>query len=360
MKRYWILIVLMLGLSACTFEVVPATPQVTVTPATVNVAPGGAVEVTATVNDSRPTDFNWELVGTSAGFVNLEPNRSRVVFNAPTTEGEYTLRASTVAFNSTLGEAKIRVSQVLAGTPVSAIDSPNGPSNDQALTTGTLQPGAFANFVITVPAEVASKGKAFFTEVTQVSGTGVTLTTYSPDLSVYASSADKDVFSAGALSTSSNNLLSPQVVLPYNCAGPCVIRDSQAATFYARIANPTATAISYRFFAYVKNYGDTGEDANDQQATGIVLTDTDLGAIETLGDVDFYRIQTTGTLFFIASAKMDTVAIVRSAQGTEIARLRGGQNAAVQAGQILEVKSESGTRAGASGSTASGYGLDIN
>jgi hypothetical protein len=361
MKRFSFMVILVMVLSACSVEVVqPVTPVVTIDPATIDVQPGGTVEVKATVNDTRATDFTWELVNATAGFQNLESNASRVSFAAPNADGEYILRAKTTAFESTPGEAKVRVDQLLAGTKVDAIFTANGPTDTQSVSSGSLQPGSFVNFIVTVPQPIAAQGKALFVEATQAVGTGITVTAFSPDRSIYASSSEVGVFNAAPIPSSSSTLLTPQITLPYNCVGPCVIRDSQVATFYVRIANPGATRIDYKFFAYVKSYGDAGEDNNDQQATGIVLTDFDGGAIESFGDVDFYRIQTTGTLLFTlpANTKMDTLAIVRNSQGTEISRLKSGQSSAVQSGYLLEVKSESGTRAGPSG--ASSYGLDIN
>jgi hypothetical protein len=360
MKRYWFLGLLALVLTACSVEVVqPTPPAVTITPATTDVAPGSPVEFTATVNDDRTTDFEWELVGNTFSFENLEPNSSRIRFNAPAADGEYTLRATTTGFESTAGEAKIRVDQLLAGLAVETFFAANGPTDGQAQRNGTLQPGAFQNFVVSVPENVAALGKALFVEATQAAGTGLTVTAYSPDRSIYATSSEVGVFNSAPL-PNPGAVLNPQIAVPYNCVGPCVIRDTQVATFYVRVANPSSTSINYRFFAYVKAFGDGGEDANDTQATGPILTDFDGGAIETLGDVDFYNVQATGTLTFDlpATTKMDTLVIVRNSQNSELARLRRGQTFAVQSGYTLEVKSESGTRAGPSG--ASSYGLDIN
>jgi hypothetical protein len=352
MKRYWLLAILMTGLTACTVELVDPTPQVTIAPATVDVAPGAQVEFTATVDDTRATDFEWEVVGNSVSFQTLEPNGSRIRLTAPSADGEYTLRATTTAFTGKVGEAKIRVDQLLAATPVNAISAPIGPSAQQNIAGGNLLASASANFAVTVPADVAATGKAVFFEVT--SGTGITLTTYSPDRTLYASSSAANLFTAGALPA----LLNPQgIANSYVCLGPCVARDSQAATFYVRLTNPSSVAANYKLFAYVRNYDDTGEDANDQVATAISLNASDTGAIESLGDVDFYSIQRAGTLRFNNATQVDTVAIVSDSQGNQVALLRNTQTAAVQIGQRLEIKSESGTRAAPAGSST--YGLDF-
>jgi hypothetical protein len=358
MKRFWFLAILMTVLTACVIEGVPRTPEVTVAPATVDVAPGGQVDFSATVNDSTPTNFEWELVGTSFSFVSLESNNSRIRVTAPTAEGEYTLRATTTDFESTPGEAELRVNRLLAAPFLNAISAPNGPT--EALRSGTLQAGDSTDFAIVVTSDIADDANALFFEAAETAGTGLALTTYSPDLSVYASSSAAGLFTAGALSTSDASLLTPQALptVLYECFGPCVIRDSQAATFYVRLTNTSGANLTYSLFAYVKNYDDSGENANDQQASAPDLTDSDRGAIESLGDVDYYDVQGTGTLTFTSGGEVDTVAILRNAQGTELARLTNGQTSAVQVGQRLEVRSASGNRAAPGGSSA--YGLDIN
>jgi hypothetical protein len=356
MKRYWLLAILLTVLTACTVEVVdPPTPEVTVTPATANVAPGGQVEFAATVDDTRATDFEWELVGESFSFVSLESDLSRIRVTAPSAEGEYTLRATTTDFESEAGEATLRVNRLLAAPSLEAISAPRGPAAGQALRSGTLQAGDTTDFAIVVTADIAESGSALFFEATQSSGTGLTLTTFSSDLSVYASSSAPNLFVSGALDES---LLSPQgIAESYVCLGPCVARDSQEETFYVRLTNTSSVSINYSLFAYVKNYDDTGEDENDQVATAIDLTTSDTGAIESLGDVDFYDIQSAGTLRFNNTTQVDTIAVVRDAQGNEIFRLRNGEMRAVSVGQRLEVKSESDERAAPAG--ASTYGLEI-
>jgi hypothetical protein len=359
MKRYWFLVILVMVLSACSVEVVqPVTPQVTITPATTDVAPSGAIEFTATVNDTRTTNFEWELVNASTSFQPLESNSSRIRLTAPAIDGEYTLRAKTTAFDSTVGEAKIRVDQLLAAQILNAVSLPNGSTAGPGLITGNLLSNASVNYAVTVSADVVSKGTALFLEVIQPSsGTGITLTTYSPDRKVYASSSTPDFFTAGSLPATA--LLSPTGLptVTYQCGGPCVVQDAQAVTFYVKLTNTSSANANYSFYAYTKNYEDTGENANDQ-TPGINLTTSEKGAIESLSDVDIYNVQKSGSLTFTNTSKVDVVAVVLNSQGAVQQTLTNGQIAPVQIGQRIEVKSQSGTKAAPAGSST--YGLAIN
>jgi hypothetical protein len=344
MKRFWFLLMLVFMVSACTVEVTPLpTSKVVVTPATQAVAPGpaGKVDLKAALDNGTTSEFTWE-VPTGSSFESLTPDNSSIRLTAPTATGTYTVKATAKNSNSTPAEAQIIVDVLLSGEAKTAtIDPPTAPP--APIVTANIAVGGTNYFTVTVPADVAASGKAFYIDAFPTAAdVPLRLTVFSADRKAYASSISKNFFALGETALPAAQGLAPATITPGAniCLGSCVIQSAKADTFYVRITNPQSTAIQYQLFAFVSGFGDANEDANNAVATATSLTTTEVGAIEELGDVDYYRVSTAGrTLRFNATVTDLGLQAIVTRSGTILATLTNTQTAAVQVGDIIEVKS---------------------
>ncbi len=342
MKRYWFLAVLMMVLTACTVEIVPATAKVVVTPATQAVAPGptGKVDLKAALDSGATATFDWEVPAGSS-FESLAADNSSIRLTAPTTTGTYTVKATARGITSTPGEAQIIVDVLLSGETKTATIDPSDAA-PAPIVTASIAAGGTNYWTVNVPADVAASGKALYIDAVPTPDAPLRLTVFSSDRTAYASSTSKNFFAQGETALPAARDLVPATITPGAniCLGPCVVQSARADTFYVRITNPQSTAVQYQLFAFVSSFGDANENANDAVATATSLTTTEVGAVEVIGDVDYYRVAIAGrTLRFNTTVTDLGLQAVVTRSGTQVATLTNGQTVAVQVGDIIGVRS---------------------
>lgn len=128
---------------------------------------------------------------------------------------------------------------------------------------------------------------------------------YSSGGSILASSASADVFVQGTAALSSAGAtaaVAPQIVTVQSCLGPCIIDSADRSTFFLEVFNTSSVNQTFDLFLYTQAFGDEHDPGNDSMSTAVGLgggaSNTDEGAIETIGDRDFWAIQESGDLFF--------------------------------------------------------------
>lgn len=166
------------------------------------------------------------------------------------------------------------------------------PGGDSIIVEVTLGSAAQADEAIYF--EVDGGGDA---EILQYSAGGATL----------ASSASPDVFLRGTAALSSAGAataVEPQIVTVQSCLGPCIIDDADGSTFFLEVFNNAAFTQNFDLYLYTQAYADEYDPGNDSASTAVGLgggaSNTDEGAIETIGDQDYWAIQASGDLFFDA------------------------------------------------------------
>lgn len=342
MKRYWFLAFLLLVLPACSVSIEPLpTAKVSISPTNPAVAPGGKVDLKATLDNGSSAQYTWEVpVGSS--FETLAPDTIRLT--APTTSGTYAVKATATNVNSTPGETQVIVDVLLSGEIKNATIDPAN-AEPPAIVTASIAAGATGYWTINVPADVAASGKALYIDVVPGSPSPspqLQLTVFTSDRRAFASSYSPTFFAQGEITPPVAQGLVPAGIItnPNICLGSCVIQASRADTFYVKITNLQNAPVQYQFYAFVSSFGDAGEDANDASANAISLTTVDVGAIEEIGDIDYYRVDTAGrTLRFNTTVTDLGLQAVVTRAGAQLATLTNGQTTAVQVGDIIEVKS---------------------
>lgn len=356
MKR-WLgtLIVISFALAACTISVTPN--RVEVTPSAVTVEPGASVDLRASVNFDTDSEILWRLGPEdtrSPNEVLSDRTGPTTTYTAPDEDGTYTVIAETVDEASLRGEAKITVDSFLGAERVDATTD-----RDATVFASNLAPGEEQVLGIDVSSATASAGDALIIEL----DASLDLSVYDEDRSPYASSSSSDFFAAELDAVSSSALETQAIGVARACRGSCVIRDAEAGTSFVRITNSGSSTANYTLYAYVDDYDDTGEPANDDEATAVDLNDFDQGAIETLGDEDYYRVAAAGEVSFNAPAASSEIAArlraeITEADGTPIVTLEPGQSEdRLFAGDIIRVYVEGGERAGAA--AVSRYVLEL-
>lgn len=359
MKR-WLgtLIAISFALAACTISVTPN--RVEVTPSAATVEPGASVDLRASVNFDTDSEILWRLGPEdtrSPNEVLSDRTGPTTTYTAPDEDGTYTVIAETVDEASLRGEAKITVDSFLGAERLDATTD-----RDATVFTSNLAPGEEQVLGINVSSATVSAGDALIIEL----DASLDLSVYDEDRSPYASSSSPDYFAAGLEAVSSSALDSQGIGVARACRGSCVIRDAEAGTNFVRITNSGGSSVTYTLYAYVADYDDTGEPANDDEATAVDLNDFDQGAIETLGDEDYYRLAGSGQVSFSAPSASAEIANGLRAQildegGKELAILEPGQvsddRLALRSGDIIRVYVEGGERAGAA--AVSRYVLEL-
>ncbi len=345
MRKYSFLLALVFLLAACV-TVGPQKPTVVIEPGTQEIAPGATLEFTASL--AGATNFIWSLTPQQGTLTTLAPNRVRLA--APTVEGTYTLRAVTAEVDSLPGEIKLTVSRFAGVQTLTAVVSPALVSDIQPLISGiNLAPNASALYAVTVSDTVAQGAPGLYFETTPTPASAkLALTVYNPDRSVYGSSSSPTIFARGLEGLPAPTLFQPQGILPgaYVCVGPCVVRDSQAGTYYVEVKNVSTVSAQANIFGFTRALADNTENANDSVASAVALATFDSGAIETLGDVDYYRVTRAGPLTFSSTSAVDIIATALDAAGTSIGTFTRGTPLFVPLNTFIEVKSATGNRAG--------------
>lgn len=110
---------------------------VTVSPAQVNLLPGGTQTFTATVEGATPTTVEWSVVGTNSGTIDSVTG----AYTAPPIAGTFTVKATNRSDGVTEGTAKVTVSQVGLSITPDTITLDQGASQVfQPTVTGTTNP----------------------------------------------------------------------------------------------------------------------------------------------------------------------------------------------------------------------------
>jgi hypothetical protein len=302
--RRWVLFLAIIGLLLLVgCKVTVDVLRVTISPGTLAPLPPGTNQVfTASVNSSDPTEFRWTATG---GTLSSSTGTS-ITYTAPDEAGTYTLRAETTGFTSIDDSVEITVDPFLGAEPVNA--STNGAAISA---TTTLSPGASKLYVVSVDQATADAGQALYIEIDKT----IELTVFDANRTAFASSTSADFFASGLTGLASFTTQAvPRLV---NCRGACVIQDAEAEVHYVKIENSSASTLEVDFFAFVEDYGDSGEDENDTEATALTLTRAagDSGAIESLGDSDFYKVGESGDLLFISQSSIGLQADVEDTSG---------------------------------------------
>lgn len=245
-------------------------------------------------------------------------------------------------------------------TPINAA-GPSGSSSP--ITSFTLAPGEVVYYEI----DVSSSQRSSYDVLQVEAGTDqpLNLTFYGPSGSAYASASTPDYFASGTLGLAS---LGGATVVPQSlavnrtCAGPCVVQNLASGTYYARIANRSSSTANVSLYAFVRNYDDSNEPANNSVGTAPFLpfsASGDSGAIETLGDVDYWVMNGTGTLSFASSSAAQLQADVYTNTGAYLTTLLPGQSyGPLYTGDYVKVYALNNERAGVSG--ASVYFVTLN
>lgn len=343
MKHIFLLSVLTLVLSACSVEVI-TQPQakVVVTPANPAVAPGGTVELKAALDNGSSAEFDWEVpVGSSFDPLTTDTIR----YKAPTAGGTYTVKATATNVNATAGETQVIVDILLSGETKNATVDPPGSAAPPTLVTSSLGAGSTNYWTINVPADVAASGKALFIDVFPRVDVPLQLTVYNADRTPFASSTSNRFFAPGETAFATPQVLAPAAIVPEQsstCLGACVIQSAKPGILFVKVTNPQTTAVTYDLYAFVANFADDGEDANDQLNSAISLSTTQLGAIEELNDIDYYSVAVSGRTFTFSTASEAgdlslQATVIRG--GQRLAPINSGGSVAVQQNDIIEVKS---------------------
>lgn len=145
------------------------------------------------------------------------------------------------------------------------------------------------------------------------------------------------------------SLVEPQIVVPSNCRGSCVILDQGTSSLYwAEITNNTGETITVSLYAFGDLHADENEPHNDSIGQNTpdfdVLVDYESGAIETLGDVDYWRVLGSGYFSFtVPNPEISLVLTVVNSDYTTAPSggpFTTGAEVFVEAGEFLEIRAE--------------------
>lgn len=207
---------------------------------------------------------------------------------------------------------------LLLGGCVTAIVEPNPPpgpfpnASDVSLgssATPILNDEATATtpdvYKFTLPAELADTNALLYAEVVGAVGTApdaLSVTLYDSAGEALLTSSSPDFFESAELPTPARTVTStvtPQAIrVAPVCRGPCVLErlpqtPGQEDVVYLEVE--ATQNVPYALYLYTDVFADTGETANDNRNTAVVVTGSETGALETLGDSDFYRSSTAAT-----------------------------------------------------------------
>lgn len=156
------------------------------------------------------------------------------------------------------------------------------------------------------------------------------------------------------------SLIEPQIVVPSNCRGSCVILDQGTSSVYwATITNDTGASVNVSLYAFGDHHADEYEPRNDtigQNTPVFDVFDYESGAIETLGDVDYWRVVGSGKFSFtVPNQEISLVVTVVNSDYTTApggGPYTSGAEIFAEAGEFLEVRAEFYDRAGVSANSA--------
>ena len=349
MKRTlgFILVGLLL-LTGCEIEV--RRIVIDIEPGNVTVAPGETVAFTATTTSSRQSNFSWRADGGRFD----EATGETVMYTAPDSEGTYTVNARPLEGGNDFveGSAEVTVRLTENVEPVTATTSATTLLKEVAVPArGSVV------FEVTVPASVQRAGSALVIELNRELPLGV----YNADRQLFATSKSATAFGAGNTGLT-GTVETQDITISSKCRGSCVVQDapgSSATTHYAQVKNPGEAEVTVGIYAFVRNYDDNTEPANNERAEAPSLTTDEGGAIESLGDEDFFRVGANGSVIFTPFAQV-TIALkaeVVDAVGASIVNLPPDTRVQVTEGSFIRVYVEGGNQAAAT--NASRYALEL-
>lgn len=348
MKRWYLLILIaLLGLSACTVTV--TVNEIKVTANKTVVGPGEAVALTATPNFETSSRILWNTGSKDtrepgAAFSNDGVGRE-VTYTAPQAPGVYTVIARSADEVSINDSIEITVDEFLGLEPVEA-----GTDLNASVAAGSIAAGEEKLFLINVSSAAAATGLALYIEL----NAELDLTVLNNDRTVYATSSSADFFAAGTAGLSS---LAPQAITnARQCRGSCVIRDASAGNQYVKVKNTSSSTVPYTLYAYVTDYSDSNEAVNDAAGTAVALGAFDNGALESLGDEDYYLASKNGKLCFGATSWSNARVNVTNVDGVNQI-LAPGESTSLRSNDLIRVYELEKDAAAAA--TVSGYVLEI-
>lgn len=187
-----------------------------------------------------------------------------------------------------------------------------------SLATQMLNPGEYVWYQIALPQTSPTVQAAYF-EITKQ----LNLSLYeSNKITLYGSSSSAGYFARGTLGLASlqgstGAVKQQDIVTQPICAGSCVIHPANASTFWVRVANQTPSTQTFSLYAYVKDYQDSGETANNTLggATSLGSGANFHAALESIGDLDYYTFQTSGYFQLTGCTSMDFQAVIHLSGG---------------------------------------------
>ncbi len=337
-----------------TVEPLPKVAKVSITlpVSAVSLKVGETQRFTADATNAEG-DISWSDAGAGGSF--NPATGSDVVYTPPLAAGTYTVTAKVSnSNNEATDQEQVTVIDPLPADETLGItaNEGNGDPNTPLKAAITLAGNTSRVFQIDIPN--ATKA-ALVVELDQP----LNLSLYSNDgfKTLFASSSSANFFAPGEAGLASK-LASQGIGISVACRGSCVYQSATGVTrVFAKVSNQNASQVTFNLFAYVDDFGDTAEPANDAAATASDLGAGNAGALETLNDVDFYKVTQAGTLRFIATTTVVSPrAQILDASNNLLATLETGQIADVTVGTIVKVFS---SNARAAASSVSRYSLTI-
>lgn len=217
------------------------------------------------------------------------------------------------------------------GRPPTYVEVTANNNADLPVDSRSYSSGQSTEFLLSLPSSVRTR-EVLYVELDQdvdlelLNGAGS---------SVIASSSSSASFfgGAGAFTAGGPELGAAAVDVAVACRGSCVIIEPGSSSYRVRVTNLGGSR-SISLYAYGADLMDQTEPQNDGTGSAPVLTETDGGAIETIGDTDYWRLAYGGTVAFDAvSGGIALEAEIVDASGQPVLNSGGPY----QSGEVLEV-----------------------